>query len=112
MIRALSSRRWSERAIRPSGPTGCCGLPLRSPAKRLINRGRSGGVAAVQLLGLRVELGLPLGQIALPGFELELRLGARGVRRVVVVIVHQPLGLGLEDAQGTAAATGELGELR
>src|SRR4051794_33793826 len=115
MTRARSSRRWSDSAIRPSGPTGCCGLPRRSPARRLIKgSATSGGVAAVQPLGLRVQLGLTLGEVALLGLELELRLrlgggglgGGRLGRRVrsLVVVVHQALGLGLEDPQRTPAA--------
>src|SRR5690242_11949967 len=91
MIRARSSRRWSDSAIRPSGPTGCWGLPLRSPARRLI-KGTvgSGGVAAVQPLGLGVELRLAAGQVALLGLELQLRLrlcrrGLGLVLRVVLV---------------------------
>src|SRR5262249_53065911 len=101
-MRARSSRRWSDSAIRPSGATGCSGTPLRSPARRLIKGSAgSGGVAAVQPVGLGVELSLATGQITLLGLELQLRLrlgrgrGRRAPARVrrLVVIVHQALGL-------------------
>ena len=48
------------------------------PGEALDQRGaaRSGGVAAVEPLGLGVELGLALGQVALLGLELELRPGS------------------------------------
>src|SRR3954462_7175665 len=112
MMRARSSRRWSDSAIRPSGPTGCSGLPLRSPARRLIKgTAASGGVAAVGPLGFSVQLPLPIGQVALLGLELQLGLGLQRVGSGLLVVVHQALGLGLEDPQGPAAAAGQLGEL-
>src|SRR3954447_17060798 len=112
MIRALSSRRWSERAIRPSGPTGCCGPPLRKPARRLIkDEGGSGGIAAVEPLRLGVQLGLARGEVALARLELELSLALRG-RGLVVVVVHQALGLRLKDPQRASASPSQLGKLR
>src|SRR6188472_4406214 len=114
--RARSSRKWSARAIRPSGPTGLRGLPRRTsttPTKDTglpFGQGPSGG----RVVGSRrLTLGclLRLERRTLSSLtRLELALGL-GLHVGAGVVVGQPLGLGLEDPEGTAAATGELGEL-
>src|SRR3954454_11263300 len=114
--RARSSRKWSDSAIRPSGPTGLRGLPRSTSTTPTMDTDRAalaqvssgGGVVAT----CRVALGrLPrLERLTLGGLlrlELALRLG---LDRLVIVVV-QALGLGLEDAQGTSAAAGQLGKL-
>src|SRR3954449_11019467 len=114
--RARSSRRWSASAIRPPSPTGSCGLARnhpKTPAKDMSVVGQAGsdlGVAARLLRALvRGPLVLePLGLGAAPlGVELALLVGLG----VVVVVVHQALGLGLEDAQRATTAAGQLGQL-
>src|SRR5690348_692852 len=80
--RARNSRRWSVSAIRPSGPTAYFGFPRRSPKTHPTDDKAEGS-------------------------------GVRRRRRVldVVVVVHEALGLGLEDPQRPATATRELGQL-
>src|SRR4051812_15750733 len=106
--RARSSRRWSESAIRPSAPTGCCGRPLNRPAKPWMDNecpGSGGGVAAALALdALRLVVADLLAC-------LELALLGRLQVVVVVIAVGQALGLGLEDAQRPTAAAGQLGQL-
>src|SRR4051812_12675465 len=114
--RARASRKWSDSAIRPSGPTGLRGFPRRTSTTPTMDTGPAAlaqlpsgsGVVATRRLALgrllRLE-GIAIG--GLLGLELELRVG---LARVFVVIV-QALGLGLEDAQCAAAAAGQLRQL-
>src|SRR4051794_13808709 len=114
--RARSSRKWSDSAIRPSGPTGLRGLPRKTSTTPTMDTGPAalaqvpsgGGVVAACRLALG---GLPrLERLAL-GLLLRLELALRlGLDRLVIVVV-QALGLRLEDAQGTAAAARQLGKL-
>src|SRR4051812_13855485 len=115
--RARSSRKWSDSAIRPSGPTGLRGLPRRTSTTPTMDIGRaalaqvpSGGgvVPACRLAFGRLPC---LKRVTLGGLlRLELALRLRLAELVIVFV--QALGLGLEDAQGTAAAACKLRKLR
>src|SRR3954470_19938238 len=114
--RARSSRKWSDRAIRPSGPTGLRGLPRKTSTTPTMDTGLaalaqvpSGGgvVAACRLAPGHLPRIERLTLSGLLRLELALRLGLAEF----VLVVVQALGLGLEDAQGAAAAAGQLGKL-
>src|SRR5690242_6309542 len=117
--RARTSLRWSVRAIRPSGPTAYFGLPRkRSKTQPALDKAgylpagcRSGRVVAV--LG-RASLGGPSLRLDVQGgwvrLDLALLRGTLGLH-VLVVVVLEALGLGLEDPQGTAAPAGQLRQL-
>src|SRR3954467_3531691 len=115
--RARSSRKWSDSAIRPSAPTGLRGLPRRTSTTPTKDTGPAalaqvpsgGGVVARRRLALGSLLRLEGGTLRrLTGLELELRV--RLLARLGLILV-QTLGLGLEDAEGAAAATSQLGQL-
>src|SRR5215203_1047404 len=107
MAAMRSSRRWSERAIRPSGPTGWTGLPTKSWRTPVSDKCGSGVVLAL------VD-DLALGDLVVGSVQLGRRRWrrARLVVLVVLVVVTQTLGLGLEDPQRLARAPRELGQLR
>ena len=113
--RARSSRRWSDERHPAVGADGVLGgAAEQSETAEMADNGapdrrcrRDAGVS-----WLRVELGRCAARRARgPRSRAAPGLRAPGVRRGVVVVVHQALGLGLEDAQGPAAAAGELGKL-
>ena len=72
------------------------------------SRRSTGLVAAASTLGGLARLeGVTLGGLA--RLDRRWQVVLRSSR--LVVVVHQALGLGLEDAQGTAAAASQLGQL-
>src|SRR6476661_5240808 len=102
--RARSSRRWSDRAIRPSSPTGWTGLPTKSLATPTIDMGAgvppgsAGGRTDVGLGRHRHLVGHRRGRRGVLGGGRG-DLGGRG--RLggglgVVVVVAKTLGLVLE----------------
>src|SRR4051794_3062944 len=99
-MRARSSRRWSESTIRPSSPTGWAGFPERSRYRPLSAK------SAVVLVGLGV-----LGPGRLLRGRRKLGGGRRDGRRrgrLVLLVVAQALGLGLEDAERLTGAPGQV----
>src|SRR3954470_1383463 len=107
MTLARSSRKWSPSDIRPPSPMGSRGRPRNSsktPAKdtAVLLRG-SDSAGGVGLVG---PGGLLLGVLSVLRVDLAL-LGGLGV---VVIVVHEALGLGLDDPKGTTTAARQLGE--
>src|SRR3954447_24869670 len=93
--RARSSRKWSDSAIRPSGPMALRGFPRRTSTTPTMDTGPAalarvpsgGGVVAARGLALGGLLGLEGVAVGgLLGLELELGLGLD-----VVIVVAQTL---------------------
>ena len=111
MTRARSSRKWSPSDIRPPSPMGSRGRPRNSsrtpPTDTAVRAPASGGAGRAGVVGV----GRVCARSRPPRGSARRSGAARGSWSVVVVVVDQALGLGLEDPQGTTAAAGQLGQL-
>src|SRR4051812_43186016 len=135
-IRALSSRRWSARAIRPSSPEATAGVrKSRTTPAALILGPRGGGSEASTVVGCSWDVpevvqerpgsalgvagllarlagrGRLVGTRLIDALAVDLTLLRSLLAVVLVVVVHEALGLGLEDPQRAAAPPGQLGQL-
>src|SRR5689334_17205911 len=108
MTRARSSRKWSPSDIRPPSPTASRGRPRNRSRTPTIDTGGAAGsgggagrAAVVRAGGARAR-----GAVVLVDRPLLGGLGA-----VVVLVVEEALGLGLEGPQRATAAPGQLRQL-